>query len=301
VSDESVLLATSSMHARRSPWAIVGVWGWQTMFALVVDWPGVSLVRIAYGSDPRGDAPLWAAGSHALLDFLWHEGHGAIAAARGASVLLLFGAFAGLLPTAALMIAIAYATHSRRVLGVGRTMERALRAVPSMALMLVVIGVAQALAFAAAWATADVVAAWAHSGLGEARAQLLGATLALAFILGALALGVVRDLAQAAVVRLRLTAFRSLALAARLFRRTPISLCWSWTWRALASLLPIAVAAAFAASAGGRGGTMLVVFALVHQAVVLARVALRASWLALALRSLDGDSKVDVPDDALIA
>jgi hypothetical protein len=301
VSDEIVLPATSSMHARHRPWAIVGVWGWQTALALIVDWPAVSLARAAYGNDPRGDAPLWAAGSHALLDFLWHEAHGVSAMARAASALLIVSAFAGLLPTAALMIAIANPTRSRRALGFARTIERALRAVPSLALMLVVVGVAQALALGAAWATADVVAAWAHRALGEARAQQLGATIALTFILGALGLGVVHDLAQAAVVRLRLSTFRSLALAVRIFQRMPVSLYWSWTWRALVSLIPVAVAAALAASIGGRGGILLVVLALVHQAVVLARVALRASWLAKALRSIDENPRMDLPEDSFIA
>jgi hypothetical protein len=72
-------------------------------------------------------------------------------------------------------------------------------------------------------------------------------------------------------------------------------------WSNLVSLIPVAVAVALGAHSGGRGGIVLVVLALVHQAVVLARVALRASWLALALRSLDGDSKVDPPEDSLIA
>src|SRR5260221_8918144 len=96
------------------------------------------------------------------------------------------------------------------------------------------------------------------------------------------------DLARRAVVRFRLSAFRALALATRSFRRTPASLCWSWGWRALVSLAPVAAAAALAEGIGGRGGIALVVLALVHQAVVLARVALRASWLARAVRVVDG-------------
>jgi hypothetical protein len=38
---------------------------------------------------------------------------------------------------------------------------------------------------------------------------------------------------------------------------------------------------------GGRGGLTLLLLALLHQAVVVARVSLRASWLGLALRAVD--------------
>jgi hypothetical protein len=38
---------------------------------------------------------------------------------------------------------------------------------------------------------------------------------------------------------------------------------------------------------GGRGGAELALLALLHQAVVASRVALRASWLGVALRTVD--------------
>ena len=60
---------------------------------------------------------------------------------------------------------------------------------------------------------------------------------------------------------------------------------------ALASLAPIFAAAWVAGRLGGRGGlALLVVFAL-HQLGVAARVALRTSWLARALRAVDAARK----------
>jgi hypothetical protein len=76
-------------------------------------------------------------------------------------------------------------------------------------------------------------------------------------------------------------------LGARTFRLAPAALAWSWAWRALASLAPIVAAAWAADRLGGRGGAALFALLVLHQAVVLARVGLRASWLARALRAVD--------------
>jgi hypothetical protein len=43
---------------------------------------------------------------------------------------------------------------------------------------------------------------------------------------------------------------------------------------------------------GGRGGGALFVVAALHQLVILARVALRASWLAKAMRLVDDAHRV---------
>ena len=58
------------MRARHHPLVILSVWAWQGALAFLASWPAASLVRAAYGNDPRGDSVLWTSGSHALLDFL---------------------------------------------------------------------------------------------------------------------------------------------------------------------------------------------------------------------------------------
>jgi len=99
-------------------------------------------------------------------------------------------------------------------------------------------------------------------------------------------MGVTHDLARAAVVRRSAGGARALVAGAAAFRADPVSLGWSWAWRATASMAPVVLVGALADRLGGHGGATLVLLALLHQGVVFGRVALRASWLAVALRRL---------------
>jgi hypothetical protein len=77
---------------------------------------------------------------------------------------------------------------------------------------------------------------------------------------------------------------RGLRIAFSVIRRSFRGAVVAWAWRALVALALLGVGYAIAHAIGGKGGTMLLVLWLVHQAIVLARVALRASWLARAVR-----------------
>jgi hypothetical protein len=285
--DDLVLLTTEAVRARRHPWALAGLWGWQTVLAVGASWPAASVVRVVYGIGPRGDAPLWDAGGHALLDFLWHSARGLAPVTAAGELALIVGAVAGLLPMAGAMFAMAYATRDRHAAGFVRSMTAALRVMPSLLLLLVVVSVAQAVAAGIGVAVGAAVEGWAHAGFGEARAQRIGIAAGLVFVALVSGLGVVHDLARAAVVRSRVSWLRALVLGARTFGRSPLPLWWSWAWRALISLAPVLAVAAVATRIGGRGGATLLLLALLHQAVVVSRVAVRTSWLAETLRSVE--------------
>lgn len=285
---ELVLLTTQSMRARRHPRAVLGVWAWESVLALLASWPAAALVRSVYGSDPRGDAPLWAPGGHALLDFVLHEQHGVRAATTGATLVLVVGAVAGLVPMAALMTSLAYATRERRAAGFVRCVSEGLRLFRPMLVLLVVAGLAQGFVVGIGAGIGALVESSAHAGMGEARAdQLQGLVLAL-FLLAASAVGVAHDLARAAVVRFDVPGVRAVVLGVRTLRLSPLPLWWSWAWRALASVAPVVAVAGVAGRLGARGGAALFFLFVLHQSVVLARVAFRASWLAKALRAVDG-------------
>jgi hypothetical protein len=286
--DELVLVTTPAVHARRHPRAIAAMWAWQTVLALLAAIPVAGVARAAWHGDPNGDAPLWAPGGHALLDWLWHDAHGLRASVGGAEVVLALGAVAGLVPMAALMIALAYATRDRKAAGFVRSVGGGLRAFPPMLMLLVVFGLLQGLVVGAGGLLAHLVEAWAHGGMGEARAQQLEGVVLLVFLGLASAVGVVHDLARAAVIRFKVKGLRAMGLGARTFRLSAMSLWWSWAWRALASIAPVLAAAAVAGQLGGRGGAGLLFLFVLHQSVVGSRVALRASWLARALRGVDG-------------
>jgi hypothetical protein len=285
--EELGLLATGAMRARRHPRAIAGLWAWETVLALIASASAVSLVGATWGNGPGGDAVLWTPGGRPLIDLLFRQAAGVHAATTAAIVVLVVGAVAGLVPMAALLTTLAYATRDKRSAGFVRAMGEGLRVFPSMALLLVVAAVAQALVAGFGLAAGSVVEAWAHAGMGEARAQQLEGLVLLLFAAVFAAIGVAHDLSRAAVVRFRVGGWRGLLLGARTFRLAPAVTMWSWAWRALASLAPLVAVAWLTGRLGGRSGAALLAVFVLHQAVIGARVALRASWLARAMRAVD--------------
>jgi hypothetical protein len=61
--------------------------------------------------------------------------------------------------------------------------------------------------------------------------------------------------------------------------------------------VPIVAVALLADRIGGRGGVALVVLAALHQSVILSRVALRASWLAKAMRSVEDVGRIALGEE----
>jgi hypothetical protein len=112
------------------------------------------------------------------------------------------------------------------------------------------------------------------------------------------ALGVVADLARVAIARdvalrqedrsalgdLRAGIVAALGTTRRAFGRA----FGAWSWRAALSLLLLGAGAKLGDAVGARGGAALVGLFVAHQIVVLVRTALRASWLANALRLIGG-------------
>jgi hypothetical protein len=286
--DDLILLTTSSMRARRSPRSIAGLWVWQTGVALLASLPAAGLARAAWSGDPDGDGAVWAPGAHALLDWLWHDAHGVRAVFGAAEVILLVGAVLGLIPTAALMFEMAYVSRTRARPGLVRSLAGAMRAWPSMLLLFVLSGLVQATVLGLGVGLGMLAELSAHGGLGEARAQQIEGFVLLVVVAAASAVGVAGDLGRAVIVRFEVRGLRAFVLGMRTLRRAPASLWWSWAWRAFAGIVLIVIGGVVAGRLGGRGGLVLIVLALLHQAVVVSRIALRASWLARALRAVDG-------------
>jgi hypothetical protein len=293
--DDLFLLTTPSMRARRAPRSIAGLWLWQTGLALLASLPAAGLARAAWSGDPEGDAPLWAPGAHGLMDWLWHDAHGVRAVFGAAEAVLLVGAVLGLIPTAALMIDMAYVTRSRTRAGLVRSLAGGLRAWPSMLLLLVLSGLSQGVLLGLGAGLAHLVERGAHGGMGEARAEQIEGVLLVVVVALTSAVGVAHDLGRATIVRFEVRGVSAFVLGLRTLRRSPAALWWSWAWRAFAGITLIVIAGVVATRLGGRGGLALVVLALLHQAVVVSRIALRASWLARALRAVDGTLRRAVP------
>jgi hypothetical protein len=280
-------VTTDEIRARRHPGAVVGLWAWQAALALTAAWPAAALVRAAYGSGARGDAPLWDEGGHALVDFLWHASWGLSPALATGEVVLAVGAVAGLVPMSAIMATMAYARGDGRPPGLAQCVLLALRAVPALLILLVVLTAAQAGVVGLGLGAAAAAQSLAEGALGVARAEKLGVAVAVVFVVAASGIGVLHDLARAAVVRKRVRWLLAFSLGARTFAHAPLPLWWSWAWRALGSTAPVLVVAAVTGAVDGRKGWPLVLIAVLHQAVIVARASLHASWWAEALRSVD--------------
>jgi uncharacterized membrane protein (GlpM family) len=283
---EVVFLPNAAMRARRCPGAIAVLWAWEAALGAALAWPFASIVRAAYGSHPRADAVLWDRGGLPLVDLLTRRLPELGALVAHAVTVTLFAAIAGLLPAAGLLATVAFAT--KRGMAAARTaIQASVVAFVPCAILLAVTLVLQASLVVSAATIAGLAREGFSPTLGDVKADVVGASLlGLGLLLVALA-GVTQDIARAAVVRFGSGAGDALRLAVRAVAPASIVLFWSWGWRALASLVPVAFGALLAERIGGRGGVALVAMFVIHQVIVAARVALRASWLAKAMRVAD--------------
>jgi hypothetical protein len=284
--DRLLLVTNDAMRARRRPRALAIVYAWQALSGLAAAWPVSALVRDSYGHHPRGDAVLFDPGGLALTDLVM-RGDGISAVLTSALVILLASSVLGLFPMAALVVSIGHATPDRTAPPTRAALERAAEAFGPLVRLLVVFGLTQIVLLALGFALGRTASSLLAGKLDDAAADLAGMFVFGVFLLGSTYLGVLHDVARCAAIRFRAGAFDAIAVARRAMRPSPVRVVWSWAWRGLAGLLAVGVGAFLAHRIGGRSGFALVVLALVHQAIVVAKTGLRASWLARALRLVD--------------
>jgi hypothetical protein len=268
------------MRARRRPLVVLSIAGVRLLLGLALALPLASLVaESGVGQSPRGDRVLFEAGGYMLLEVLRLQGPNLAAAARGVLPLLLVG----FMLTAACNAALLVALNLRGRLRWGPWLSRAFSYVPAQVVLGVGTGLAQLVVLLAGLLLTDAVPTSLERPVAVS-AMELSIWLLAALVTGGL--GSVSDVAKAALVRddAGLTAAVQRAFACA--RRAPVTailgflpyglLLIAAVWGAahLTSLLDVS-----------RGGAWRVACVLVlHQAVSLASVALRAAWYARALR-----------------
>jgi len=282
-----LLLPNHAMRARRCVVPVVALWAWDAALGAALAWPFVSIVRGAYGEHPRGDAVLWDPGSLPLLDLLLRRLPALGSLLAHSAVVTIFALVLGLVPCAAMMVCLAFATRDKKTPRLRRAMPLAAVALGPFALLLFLTLVLQG-SIVAATATAASLADQGFSPkYGEVAAQAIALALLAAGVLATAFAGLVQDAARATVIRFRVGAGTALRAALMTVRRAPLTLFWSWTWRSSASMVPVAFGALLAGRVGGRGGVALVALFVIHQLVIAVRAALRASWLARVMRAVD--------------
>lgn len=264
--------------------AIVLLWAWQAVLALVAAWPAAAMVRAAFGGDPEGETAFLRPGGHALLSFLARDADGVQGALAGGLVVLVVGAAASLLPTAMLFFAIEGDLRGRTPFSLKATVAPAVRAFPAFAILFVGFGLAQALVFGAGSFVAPLAANLTEAQAGEVRSQLFAALAVAVLAVGAAWLTLLHDVARAALTRRRANALSSLASGLTTLQAHPWRLAWAWAWRGALSWAPLAAVTLAPGPGPTRGAASFVALTVLHQCAMIWRVALRASWLAVAVR-----------------
>jgi hypothetical protein len=281
-----VRLTAGSVRARRRPGVVLALWAWEASLGVLLGSQVASVASGAYGRHPDGDAPLWAPGGLELLDLARHS-----LAARGpllcgVLVVIVAARLLGLVPSAAIFAELLFTTRSRRAPSLRDALSLGVLALPAsftLEMFTLALQFATALVGLAVGAAAS---SWVTADAGVRAGDLATAAVGLVALGAATVVGVVGELARAAVVRWDAGAVVAARRALESFAARPVRWTASYAWRAMASWVPVAIGAWLAGRIGGRGGVALVVLAGFHQVVVLARGAIRASWMSRVLRGV---------------
>lgn len=217
--------------------------------------------------------------------------------ARTTMVLIAVGAVLMQLPLGALLASLAFGRdEDERPLRIVSALRAGMSAFLPLAVLLVLGTVASVVLLALGALASSAVDHGLTARLGDARAFRAHIVTFGLFAAIACVVGVFVDLARAAIGRdVGLAAangtessawnilLSGVKTALTTSRQALPRATLAWAWRAVVGLILIALGYAAAEALGGRGGPGLLALFFVHQAVVLARVALRASWMARAL------------------
>ena len=277
-------LGPGEMRARHRPLVVLSIAGVRLLLGLCLALPLASLVaESGVGQSPRGDRALFEGGGYLLLELLRVQGANLAAAARGLVPLLLLG----LLGTAACNAALLVALNVRGRLRLVTWLSQALAAVPA----LVVLAVGTALAQLAI----ILIGLLLVGGIPESMtrpAQVTAAQVALWLLVGlaAGAVGGISDVTKAALVRNDAGLAAALKRVLASARRRPWTAAWGWLPYGVLFVLAwlVAAQAVNALDVSAAGTWRVAAVFIVHQAVSLASVALRAAWYARALRFAAG-------------
>jgi hypothetical protein len=258
-------------------------------FAVAAPWS--TLIHGTVAGYPRGDAELFDRGAVMLVEALRLAGRGAPVAMTSSSLVVLLAGAVGLLPFAALIAGLG---REGRV----RAPFLAARAVRPLGTLTLVWGTSfAAQAILAALVTllgVKIIGALHLAGRGEAIANVV---LAFVALLALLPLGVARDLAAVSAVNDETRFYTSSARALRVLRVAFARTLGAYLLRSLLALA-ILLAAFWIPSAlhGSDAPPGVGIPFAIHQLASVIAVFLRASWLASAIRLLDGRAPLLRPE-----
>lgn len=269
--------------ARRRPLLVALLYAHRAAFGLAIAAPFAAAASDLVGAYPRGDAELEGAGGLMLVEIARLSRPLIAPLAASSAIVAILAIITGFFLLGAL------------IAGLGREGPLSARFVAGRAASsfsaLVVLGGAALFAEAALAALVVLVGQKViellHLGY-RAGDGARGAVVCFAALM-IVAVGVVHDLARVAAVhedrRFYAASTRAFEVLASAWRRA----CWSYAWRGALSLATIGGAAWLARRVGTATAARLAINVCAHQAAIAAVIVLRASWLAAAVRLVDGE------------
>jgi len=271
---------------RHAPY-VLAVFASRWIAAMVVAAGLGSIAAHALGWFPTGDGLLFDPGALMLAE-VTRQNWGAIRSVLvQAAMIGIVMIGVGLLTTALLLGSLSSAPAERSAQLIGRVVPH----LKKLAMLLALFSVAAAAVALLPYWLAQALSDKLQVACDQRLADIAYASIVAVGLVLAVAVGIVHDLARAAVVALDLDTPRAIVLAWGVAFARPCAVLFAYGSRAAASVLLVVVAADAVAKIGISTATAAVAVALVHQAVVLAITCLRASWLAQAVREVAAPSE----------
>jgi hypothetical protein len=289
---ELVLLTTESMRARHRPFAIVLMWVWQSLLALALTWPAASLVRSSYGNHPSGDAPLFRPGGMDLVGMLVTGGPWMRMATPLNLLVLVVAAVLGIVPLTMLLASMCHGTRDKGSPTLRQLFPLSLANFTRMAILSALVLLAEFGFVGIGLAASAAISKSLTPSWGAARAAGPAIACFVVFAMCAVSVGILGDVARAALVRFSAGPWIAIKVAWKTLRATSVVLVASWLWRTVTGATLVLALGLVTEKLGGKDGFVLALLFTLHQSVTLTRVALRASWFAAALRTVDSTHRV---------
>lgn len=293
-----VLDGAGLLRARR-PGAIFLVWAFELVSAVLIASPLQAWASSVWGGHPDGDAVLFRPGGHALLTWLGEDSPVLPIITRTTLLSLLAFAVLGQIVSAAAIASLTTEDGEGKPIGVGLSLRMGLSQFAAFFVLGALVNALEGFLLGVGLFVSSGLDHAFQSGSDARGFTVRVVTLGL-FVLLTLAAGVVFDLARVAVVRAgaqdeTLTTGQRLREGLRLAARTAFAekgrglgqAMLAWGWRTVIGLALVYVGSIAGDLTGERGGGALWLLFFVHQGILLARAALRTSWLANALRLVE--------------
>ncbi|MFO0585976.1 MAG: hypothetical protein U0441_00485 [Polyangiaceae bacterium] len=263
-------------HVHERPWAVGAYLACAALVGVAWAAPLAGVMGAVTGAYPRGDAEIFDPGGLLLLEALQRTQPAAPALSAAWVITAIVALLLGL-------VALGFALAQLGAPGRSRpawALVRAVRALPTLALVGVVALIAEAVVVAVLMFAGSAItrAAWPIPPSRDvARFALWGLVL-----LALITVSAIHDLARAAAVTGPSRTYASLRAAVLVVWRSPLRVAGSFAWRFVAGLAAIGLAVAAGVAIGERAPAAIVASALVHQIGLAAAGWCRLSWLARA-------------------